>query len=182
MCCSPHSTPAADRARRMYRTAQRTRCPTPSTSKCPAELALIVDDPRPSALPTHILAVHAESSGPEPTPVTLYPVHGLVLAASCAHLPAFPSARSKAAVPVLPLRVPCAAAFPLLLAYLYHRRPERLLSALLPALDAPAPRRALAQRVRALWRTGAALGVPADDAYWAALDLAWSLVLRPASA
>jgi hypothetical protein len=179
----------------------------------PAELSVLITDLRES-LPTHMLAVYSSTPATPRQRVTLYPAHHLVLAAHCAHLPALSPAdparavhvspdhtQATTALPVVPLRLPHAESFPALLAYLYTKRVDPLLAALLP----PAPKptlddvppgacardrlahqlaeayspRTLLQRalaVNGLWRNVCALGI--DDArLWGAIDVSWEVLL-----
>lgn len=96
-------------------------------------------------LPSHVFAIHSSDS-----PRTLLlPVHGLLWAASSAHLgilssraekqPAHPSLPStprpqdgQVHLPVVELTLPSSSAFPLLQGWVYLRSPSLLLSALLP--------------------------------------------------
>ncbi|KAJ7223743.1 hypothetical protein B0H12DRAFT_290071 [Mycena haematopus] len=86
--------------------------------------------------PTHALAVSNPSpSGPADTHL-IFPIHALVLAAHCSKLPVLPppALRTSGAVhlPVLPLTVPSAAAFSVLLAFMYSHRLDAVLNALFP--------------------------------------------------
>ncbi|GJJ16299.1 hypothetical protein Clacol_010596 [Clathrus columnatus] len=154
-------------------------------------------------LPTHLLAVYSRPSGKiasangspnnsQRRKVTLFPTHGIVLAAHCAHLPALPQGRKpslgndvekgekdegrehvkkaiwiesesesekdrielnsnsnsgngqmksttspssvQVTLPVIPLCIPSPGTFPLLQAYLYTKRTDKLLGALIPAI------------------------------------------------
>ncbi|KAG6868040.1 hypothetical protein C0993_008018 [Termitomyces sp. T159_Od127] len=85
--------------------------------------------------PTHVLAV---TSSKNPSDMaTLLPVHSLVLASYCAHLPRLPSSQQDPQsptlhLPVLPLSLPSPAAFSVLLSFMYHHRLEAVLKALFP--------------------------------------------------
>ncbi|KAJ7618608.1 hypothetical protein FB45DRAFT_981190 [Roridomyces roridus] len=84
--------------------------------------------------PTHVLAVTSSKSRSEPA--SLFPVHGVVLAAHCAKLPRLPPAqhgsRSSATLPVLPFSLPSPQAFTILHPYMYTHRLDAALAALLP--------------------------------------------------
>ncbi|EIN14697.1 hypothetical protein PUNSTDRAFT_58362 [Punctularia strigosozonata HHB-11173 SS5] len=105
--------------------------PTIPSSRLPPSLSIPV---APSASsPTHLLAV--STIGTKSTAVTTVPTHHLVLAANCAHLPAFPraaapSSRTQLTLPVTPMAVPAAEAFPTLHRYLYTKSVPQLLTAL----------------------------------------------------
>ena len=108
----------------------------------------------PVYLPSHVFAIHSTDS-----PRTLLlPVHGLLWAASSAHLsilssrpekqPAHPSLPTQARpphggvdgamhLPVIELTLPSSAAFPLLQGWVYLRSPSVLLSSLLPQPPSP---------------------------------------------
>jgi hypothetical protein len=163
----------------LYAAASSTSVALPS-SGLPTELEIILADAAAPA-PTHLLAVHsplAGSLGATPTKVALYPVHDLVLAATCTRLPSLrPRLRSdtSTAVPVQSLRLPSPSAFPLLLAYLYTRRADALLAGLLARRDGRVDVRGAAARTHGVWQDAAALGV-ADEQLWDTLDLAWTAV------
>ncbi|KAJ3563871.1 hypothetical protein NP233_g8655 [Leucocoprinus birnbaumii] len=188
-----------------------------STGTLPREITIIIEDMT-SILPTHMMAVH----GPRPkntpearTKVTLYPVHSLILAAHCANLPAFPAPsgahtnpntpRVEAAanareieLPVRPLCLHSPKTFPILLEYLYLRRPEVLLRHLVPMslpttlVEVPEQHESVARVlgtalsvqglvtqitiVHGIWQNACALGV-FDDELWSAIDFAWKLLL-----
>jgi hypothetical protein len=104
--------------------------PTIPSSRLPPSLSIPV--PPSVASPTHLLAV--STSGVKSTVVTTLPTHHLVLAANCAHLPAFPRAApgspTQLTLPVVPIAVPAADAFPTLHRYLYTKSIPQLLAAL----------------------------------------------------
>ncbi|KAJ7074702.1 hypothetical protein C8F01DRAFT_33582 [Mycena amicta] len=88
--------------------------------------------------PTHILAI-ANTSPSHPADTHLiFPIHAPILAAHCPKLPALPppAPRPHGAptlhLPVLPLALPSAPAFAILLPFLYTRRPAGVLGSLLP--------------------------------------------------
>ncbi|KAJ7825827.1 hypothetical protein B0H14DRAFT_3110722 [Mycena olivaceomarginata] len=156
--------------------------------------------------PTHALAiglpVSKSSPSPADAPQAVFPVHAVVLAAHCAKLPRLPPASppssrsSSITLPVLPLALPSPQAFAILHAYMYTHRIDAALGALLPPSPPrpPSTRHALsahllaaagtslsalmahAGHVKELWQDMVALGVY-DPALWAAVDLAWEVVL-----
>ncbi|GAA5904399.1 hypothetical protein JCM8208_004185 [Rhodotorula glutinis] len=114
----------------------------------------------PVYLPSHVFAIHSTDS-----PRTLLlPVHGLLWAASSAHLnilssrpekqPSHPSLPLQARphvdgamhLPVVELTLPSSAAFPLLQGWIYLRSPSLLLSSLLPQPPTPPPTAAPSSR------------------------------------
>lgn len=111
----------------------------------PKELSIIVNDLT-SDMPSHMLAVYASQSKPNPrsprSKVTLFPSHNIILAAHCANLPHLPSAShptpktpgQSLTVPVVPLCIPNPELFTPLSVYLYTKRTDLLLTALLPTL------------------------------------------------
>jgi len=119
--------------------------PQPLTNTLPKELAIVVNDLS-SDMPSHMLAIYAQSSPRVPSThrnkVTLFPSHNVVLAAHCANLPALPSAThpipaaagSSITVPVVPLCIPAPELYTPLSVYLYTKRLDMLLQSLLPAL------------------------------------------------
>lgn len=122
--------------------------PQPVKHALPKELAIFVDDVS-SELPSHMLAVHSQPSKTEcgvpparRSKVTLFPSHNIVLAAHCANLPALPVADPSAhhipgkpvTVPVVPLCIPEPELYTPLSVYLYTKRLDLLLQALLPTL------------------------------------------------
>lgn len=120
--------------------------PVPLTNVLPSEFEVVINDDS-SDLPTHMFAVFGRqpfTHGP-PKPnrqkVTLYPVHDIVFAAHCAHLPRLrPNKPSRSSVsepiklPVVPVCLPSPQTFPILSSYLYTKRTDLLLSALLPSV------------------------------------------------
>ncbi|KAJ7207905.1 hypothetical protein GGX14DRAFT_634366 [Mycena pura] len=108
------------------------------------------------SFPTHILAVstaRASASASSPSAATdihlIFPIHAPILAAHCSKLPVLPTRAPRARpdtsaaaavsvhLPVLPLALPSAPAFAVLLGWMYTRRLGAVLSALLafPASD-----------------------------------------------
>ncbi|HEV7736743.1 MAG TPA: hypothetical protein VGO47_05140 [Chlamydiales bacterium] len=146
--------------------------------------------------PTHVFAVYAKAS----PRVFLHSAHAVVLAANCAHLPLLPASKTDSTtstasttLPVVPLRIPNPATFPTLLHYLYTKRANHLLAALLPlTLGTPQSLQHLSQhlaatytlpvllthaaRVHGLWSNVVALGV-FDDGLWKAIDMSWQVLL-----
>lgn len=137
--------------------------------------------------PTHLLAVYAKPSPAQPQRnVTLFPAHDVVLATHCAHMPTLPpsttASHSQPTLPVVPLCLPAPETFATLQHYLYTKRTDTLLAALVPSLSSlPAqPVSTLLQRatvIHGLWRNVCALGV-SDEQLWRTMDVAWEAVLR----
>ncbi|KZT28287.1 hypothetical protein NEOLEDRAFT_1058834 [Neolentinus lepideus HHB14362 ss-1] len=186
--------------------------PVPLSNVLPTELPVTIDDAA-SDLPTHMFAVFGRqpfTPGP-PKPlkqkVTLYPVHDIIFAAHCAHLPKL-RPRKAHALPVVPVCLPSPQTFPVLSSYLYTKRTDALLAALLPAppasltapdLDETVPDDFFqAQKVAYAHRVGASIPARAllknamvingvwrnvcalgvfDDRLWTAMDFAWDAIL-----
>jgi len=99
-------------------------------------------------LPTHMLAIYTKPDNniPSSSKQTLQfvPAHSLLLAVHCANLPSLPPRPSpslkpdstqkpaRLSLPVVPLGLPCPSMYARLSAYLYNKRSEELLSALVP--------------------------------------------------
>lgn len=94
------------------------------------------------------MAVYSSAKNPvSPTPITLFPVHAIVLAANCARLP--PLRKSVNAIlnntmhsnqviaPVVPLCLPAPATFSQLVLYLYTKKADALFTT--PFLPIPLP-------------------------------------------
>ena len=160
-------------------------------------------------LPTHMLAIYPRAEKvADKTQVTLFPIHDIFVAAHCAHVPQLPPAAqptvqvapgTQITIPVVPFSVPHPESFPILTTYLYAKRPEQLLSRLLP-VPHPTPAghsleerqlqiaTALTQKyttrgifdlimvVNGLWRNTCALGV-FDEKLWCAMELSWQILL-----
>ncbi|TFY69599.1 hypothetical protein EVG20_g3079 [Dentipellis fragilis] len=118
----------------------------PARNALPKELPIVVNDLS-CDLPTHMMAVWSRLPTSLPKrKVTLYPVHNMILAAHCANLPALPESHPQPpstdgesiTVPVVPLGLPSPHSFPQLTSYLYTKRVDTLLLALLPCAP-PAP-------------------------------------------
>ncbi|KAG0697126.1 hypothetical protein DFH29DRAFT_984387 [Suillus ampliporus] len=183
----------------------------PVSNVLPKELSIIVNDLS-SDMPTHMFAVF---SSRQPAAarrrVTLFPAHNLVFATHCANLPILPTSPpafvectgQEIKVPVVPLCIPAPEVFPQLSTFLYTKRIDHLLGALLPLptppqlyLDDPTTVMPLltefAQQLAAtytaqalllhiasvhgMWRNAVALGI-ADERLWCALDVAWEVLL-----
>ncbi|KZT08104.1 uncharacterized protein LAESUDRAFT_649919 [Laetiporus sulphureus 93-53] len=173
----------------------------------PEEVSLSVSDDSSDA-PTHVFAIHDRQPDRLRKHIVLYPAHHLVWAANCAKLPEFapshpgrPAPGEPYTVPVVPLCIPHSATFADLAAYIYSKRADNLLSALLPdnAFARLAdPRRnahlvyaeSLAMkysakelltryvtRVQGLWRNVCALGLY-DQGIWFIIDLVWEVLLN----
>ncbi|KAG5643516.1 hypothetical protein DXG03_000708 [Asterophora parasitica] len=85
--------------------------------------------------PTHVLAVTASKNPSEGA--MLFPVHSIVLATHCAHLPPLspspPRPHSPSIqLPVLPLSMPSPPAFAILHSFMYHHRLDSVLKGLFP--------------------------------------------------
>lgn len=169
----------------------------PPRDRLPRELEVIVNDLGADA-PTHLFAVYSRSA----TRISIHPVHALVLAAHCAHLPSLPYSKPTTpteiggtlTLPVVPLCVPNPATFPILLHYLYTKRGDHLLASLLPMPPRDATQslqqfsqtfaatftvQALlshAARVHGLWSNVAALGV-FDEKLSRAIEMVWEVLL-----
>lgn len=150
--------------------------------------------------PSHILAVWSKGKDTTaPRTVEIRPVHELLFAATCAHLPAFPAAArptcedGKTRLPVVPLCIPHLPTFGLLQHYLYTHQADRLLAGLLPKPPTPvAPEETAARlaqscspatlinhalRVHGLWSNVCALGI-FDDKLWRVIDFSWALLME----
>ncbi|KAF8584617.1 hypothetical protein K439DRAFT_1345767 [Ramaria rubella] len=181
----------------MYTTTTKITAQCPG-GRLPRELEVVINDIS-SEAPTHVFATYSAPSVFQKQRVTLHPVHALVFASQCAHLPHLhvpPSSSVEGAntitLPILPLRLPSPRTFTLLLAYLYTHRTHDILSALLPIppnVSSPPEISqkladtctlpalvALAQTTHELWSNVAALGI-FDDALWRAIDDVWAALL-----
>lgn len=157
--------------------------------------------------PTHLLAVYAQQkpSTAGKRKVTLFPAHDIVLAAHCSKLPLLAAssrvveANGTVTLPIVPLCIPSVETFPILQSYLYTKRTDLLLSALLPSpptlpqttsVPCMIPHFAthfseqcsiqdLLRRmsvIHALWRNMCALGV-IDEPMWEVVEAAWESIL-----
>ncbi|KAF8516051.1 hypothetical protein JB92DRAFT_2716292 [Gautieria morchelliformis] len=168
---------------------------TPPTGQVPRELRLVCNDVSVEP-PSHIIAAY----GTTDNRIVLFPVHAIILVTNCAHLPTLPISRPDTpaapggvvTLPVIPLRLPSPASFPILLSYLYTKRPEPLLAELLTAPStssiaqlaraqaAAFPVQALVANIlkaQGLWNNASALGI-SDDKLFQALELAWEVLLQ----
>ena len=189
--------------------------------RLPAEMPIALTEPVMAACPTHMLAVYSRRhaapqpdgtptpypvSGPVTRKVTLFPVHSLVFAAYCTNLPPLCDPRDVSEapdgfinLPIIPLGLPSAETFALLQAYLYTKRIDMLLAALMPAVPTGIPPgthihdeikihgKALGEAfeleellkyaavINGLWRSSCVLGVHGDP-FWKAINLAWGSV------
>ena len=178
----------------------------PPVSSLPRELEIVVNEMVAAHCPTHMLAIYSNSSAAQKRKVTLFPTHHLVLAAYCNNLPALSTSspdvtNSTVRIPVVPLCLPSPETFSILQSYLYTKRIDILLAALLPAppssladtntpfsdmikhlvnhLAATGNVPALAQHamvINGVWRNACALGVY-DDKLWGAIAVAWGAVV-----
>ncbi|KAJ7093917.1 hypothetical protein B0H15DRAFT_947252 [Mycena belliarum] len=185
---------------------------SPAKNALPTEIAITINDHSDYPPPTHMLAVHGRAPKDAPLSarrqVTLVPTHSLVLGLHCVRLPKFaapPSApaytsedRTQLTIPVQPLCIPAPATYAFLATFLYTKRTDILLKALLPCppppkldddrtlLPAFAGRLAATytghalmrhiQSVYGLWQNACALGVFVDE-LWDTIDLAWEVLL-----
>ena len=179
----------------------------PVKNVLPKELNILVNDIS-LDMPSHMFAVYSRNvKAATRRRVTLFPMHSIVLASHCAHLPTLPPTPkvdapdipgSHVTVPVVPLCIPSAQAFPYLSAYLYTKRTDYLLASLLPSppaqlfnadhatllqfatkLAGTYTAQALLQHaatVIGLWRNVCSLGV-FDDGLWDTMDIAWEVIL-----
>jgi len=114
---------------------------TPVKNTLPTDLCVMINN-QSSDLPTHMLAVYSRQSSASPNPtrrVTLYPIHNIIMALHCAHLPVLPKSTAtepdsvgQMTLPVVPLCIPSPETFSRLSAYLYTKNASYLLSMLLP--------------------------------------------------
>ncbi|KAJ7326251.1 hypothetical protein DFH08DRAFT_1027093 [Mycena albidolilacea] len=186
----------------------------PPKDALPAEITITVTDHSDFPPPTHMLAIHGRAAKEAPSTsrrqVTLVPAHSVVLALHCARLPKLTPSPSPPAytsdsegcnqlvVPVQPLCLPSPATFSLLSSFLYTKRADHLLKALLPCAPPPtldddrSKLPAFAGRlagtytaqalllhvnsVHGLWQNACVLGVYVDE-LWDAIDLAWEVLL-----
>jgi hypothetical protein len=178
----------------------------PPTSTLPRELEIVVNDMVAAHCPTHMLAIYSNSSAAQTRKVTLFPTHQLVLAAHCNNLPTFPisnpdATNSTVLVPVVPLCLPSPGTFSILQSYLYTKRIDALLAALLPApppslSDPSVPLPDMINRlthhlaatdnmptlarhamiINGVWRNACALGVY-DNKLWRSIEVAWEAVV-----
>ncbi|KAF7329085.1 hypothetical protein MKEN_00169000 [Mycena kentingensis (nom. inval.)] len=87
--------------------------------------------------PTHLLAIGNTNPSTLEDVHLLFPIHAAVLAAECAKLPPLPPSAPAPVngmlhLPVLPLALPSAPGFSILLGYLYHHNPGMVLNTVLP--------------------------------------------------
>ncbi|KAK0484466.1 hypothetical protein IW261DRAFT_1330084 [Armillaria novae-zelandiae] len=107
-------------------------------SHLPGALSIPVRSSSPSSrlFPTHVLAVSSTKTSSEHC--MIFPIHALVLAAHCAHLPAIPPAQSHhtnqslVRLPVLPFALPSPPAFGIIHNFIYTHRLEPVFRSLLP--------------------------------------------------
>jgi hypothetical protein len=133
--------------------------------------------------PSHVLAVYSPASGAS-SKVKLYPAHSLILQANCSNLPLLPASEADAAkgsstdVPVVPLRLPSAETFPILLQYLYTKNTDTLIHTLLHSNASASPNTLRDCAIATgIWRNAVALGV-VDRPLYQALDRAWKTLLQ----
>ncbi|KAG7445279.1 uncharacterized protein BT62DRAFT_933118 [Guyanagaster necrorhizus] len=105
-----------------------------SKSHLPGVLSVPIRSPS-RAFPTHVLAISSSKIPSEHCMV--FPIHALVLASHCAHLPAIPPAHSQAGqslvkLPVLPFALPSPQAFGIIHNFMYTHRLEPVFRSLLP--------------------------------------------------
>lgn len=114
---------------------------TLARSQIPSHLTIPLRQPTTTcklgaSYPTHVVAVSSSKSASHSDPLSLFPIHAIVLASHCAKIPPLPptllSNPGSVCLPVLPLVLPSAAAFSLLYSYMYNHKIDYLLSCLLP--------------------------------------------------
>ncbi|KAH7106981.1 hypothetical protein BKA62DRAFT_685687 [Auriculariales sp. MPI-PUGE-AT-0066] len=154
-------------------------------------------------IPSHVLAVFSQTEQVipgAPRRCHYFPVHDVILAANCPSLPALP-AKSKSqptqagdamTLPVVTLSVPNSATFALLFNYLYTKRIDGILPALLPGVTGEMKAGELLQHLskqtpqeltkqlfltHQLWQNVCALGVY-EDALFRCIDAAWAAILQ----
>jgi hypothetical protein len=119
----------------------------PIGNTLPQELSVVVRDLT-SDLPSHMIAVYgAKHTEEERQRVTLFPMHNMILASHCANLPPLQSSaperddceefdeaasRAKLTIPVVPLCLPHPESFPHISAYLYSKKTDPFMAAILP--------------------------------------------------
>ncbi|KDR77260.1 hypothetical protein GALMADRAFT_225370 [Galerina marginata CBS 339.88] len=178
--------------------------------KLPKELTIVVNDMT-TILPTHLLAVFGKqsnnASSSKPRKVTLFPVHSLVLATTCANLPKPPSAlpvpvhetgHQEAELPVWSLCLPSPVTYPQLSTYLYTKQINHLMRSMLPCMPPPAFLENPSQLVAFATHLSATFTIQAlvkhifavhglwqnvcalgifDSILWEAMDLMWQTLL-----
>lgn len=182
----------------MYYMLQQTSAKCPK-GRLPREVEVVVNDNSGSP-PTHVLAVYTQGTGLQKQHISLYPIHALVLVATCANLP--PLSYSKPAIPefpgstvtlpVIPLSIPSPEMFAAVIHYLYTLRTDTLLRALLPIpahTTIPSPEQLTRElstyppgtlhpymhRVHGLWMNVTALGI-FDENLWRTMEAAWEVL------
>lgn len=116
---------------------------TPVKNTIPTHLCVMINDES-CDMPTHMLAIYlrptrTSSAPPGPKRVTLYPIHRIIMALHCAHLPVLPQSDAsepdsvgQMVLPVVPLGLPSPETFSRLSNYLYTKDASYLLATLLP--------------------------------------------------
>jgi hypothetical protein len=153
-----------------------TEAATPS-NRVPHEIAIKLTHAVAAYTPTHMLAVY--SSIPPPSPfipsstapnpprrVTMYPVHQLMLAAHCAHLPMLPlrslsttpAPEGYVHLPIVPLGLPSVETWPALQHYLYTKTLSPLFQHMLPIPALPPSSSADTPFIDIISQNGDALG------------------------
>lgn len=91
-------------------------------------------------VPTHMLAVYSRHPSGPILRVTLHPIHNIIMALHCAHLPMLPQSDTsepdsvgQMILPVVPLGIPSPETFGRLSHYLYTKDASHLLATLLPS-------------------------------------------------
>ncbi|CAK5273739.1 unnamed protein product [Mycena citricolor] len=154
-----------------------------SRSSLPKEVRIPKNRDIEAACPTHMLAVHGGSLRGQTCPVSLYPVHHIVFASHCAHMPSMPPPPSDdpsaahVVLPVVPFKVPSPETFSALYAYLYTKQ----VSALVTQLSPPCSSDLLllfahAGKIHGLWQNACALGV-VDQILYRVIQVSWSRTL-----
>jgi hypothetical protein len=114
---------------------------TPVKNTLPTDLCVMINN-QSCDMPTHMLAVYSRQCRTAPNPprrVTLWPIHNIIMAVHCAHLPALPKSTAtepdsvgQMTLPVVPLCLPSPETFSRLSTYLYTKNASHLLTTLLP--------------------------------------------------
>lgn len=130
----------------MFKVIRSIKCDPVTSTTLPEDISVTIKDLS-GDLPTHVFAVYASQNMDGRHRVTLHPLHNMVLSSHCANLPPlrntpeavdceeydFPKQHAILTVPVIPLVLPHPPTFPHIIQYLYTKKTEPLMVALLPA-------------------------------------------------
>jgi len=129
--------------------------------------------------PTHAFALRLRDGT-----TVVYPVHGLVFAASCSFLeqlvpPAELMVSNRVILPVVPLNIPHPESFTFIRDYLYIKLEDTFYESIFAwrCNDNPPVGMHPGDMVIGLYRNGITLGI-VDDQYWKILRRAWSNVVK----